>query len=158
MAATTMIMTKATTPHMMSGFTLIELMTTLAVVAILASIAYPSYQGQVLKSKRAEGKALLFEVMQSQERFKTENGRYAADLIELELPETDVDSEHGYYTVKVEASVETGTGTCLIADCVVLIGNATSTSKILGSLRLRSDGSKDWKKDDVNWQQGWPDA
>ena len=51
-----------------TGFTLIELMITLAIIAILAAVAYPAYQDQVLRSKRAEGKAALLKAAQLQER------------------------------------------------------------------------------------------
>jgi len=149
-----MTMKKAIAPHIMRGFTLAELMTTLVVVAVLASVAYPSYQSQILKSKRSEGKALLFEVMQLQERFKTENGSYTADLTQLGLPAAGIVSEHEYYTVIVsEATV-----TCPITDCLVLTSNATGANKNHGSLRLRSDSEKNWKKSDISWQQGWPDS
>ncbi|HXH03939.1 MAG TPA: type IV pilin protein [Candidatus Competibacteraceae bacterium] len=60
----------------MRGFTLIELMIAVAVVAILAAIAYPSYQEQVLKSRRAEGKALIMNMAQSLERCYTRFSRY----------------------------------------------------------------------------------
>lgn len=58
------------------GFTLIELMITVAVVAILASIAYPSYQEQVRKTHRAQAKADLVEYAQLAERFHTVNNTY----------------------------------------------------------------------------------
>ena len=58
------------------GFTLIELMITVAVVGILAAIAYPSYQEFVAKSKRAGGKAVLSMGQQWMERFYTENFSY----------------------------------------------------------------------------------
>ena len=58
------------------GFTLIELMIVLAVVAILAAIAYPSYQDSVRKSRRADAKAVLLEAAQWMERFYTLNNRY----------------------------------------------------------------------------------
>ena len=60
-----------------AGFTLIELMIAVAVVAILASIAYPSYQEQVRKSRRAQAKADLVELTQLAERFRTVNNTYA---------------------------------------------------------------------------------
>lgn len=62
------------------GFTLIELMITVAVVAILASIALPSYLEQVRKSKRAEGKSALLRAAQNMERYYTNNNTYNATL------------------------------------------------------------------------------
>lgn len=58
------------------GFTLIELMITVAVVGILAAIAYPSYQEFVAKSRRAGGKAVLAMGQQWMERFYSENFSY----------------------------------------------------------------------------------
>ena len=66
-------MTTARTP----GFTLIELMIALAVAAILASVAYPSYLSQVAKGRRADGKQALVELAQRLERLYTERGTYA---------------------------------------------------------------------------------
>ena len=57
------------------GFTLIELMIVVAVIGILASIAYPSYREYVAKSRRAEAKTVL-SAQQWMERFYTENFRY----------------------------------------------------------------------------------
>lgn len=53
------------------GFTLIELMIVVAVVAILATIAYASYRDQVIKSRRAAGAACLQERAQYMERYYT---------------------------------------------------------------------------------------
>jgi type IV pilus assembly protein PilE len=60
------------------GFTLIEVMIVVAVIGILAAIAYPSYQTQVAKGKRAEGRAALTQLLQDQERFLTQNNTYRA--------------------------------------------------------------------------------
>jgi type IV pilus assembly protein PilE len=59
-----------------TGFTLIELMVTVAIVGILAGVAYPSYQEYVRRSKRAEARAVLMEGAQWMERFYTENMKY----------------------------------------------------------------------------------
>lgn len=59
------------------GFTLIELMIVVAVVAILASIALPSYNDSVRKSRRAQAKADMVEYAQLAERHFTSNGTYA---------------------------------------------------------------------------------
>jgi type IV pilus assembly protein PilE len=61
------------------GFTLIELMITVAIVGILAAIAYPSYREYVAKSRRAEVQALLMQSSQWMERFYAENYSYSTN-------------------------------------------------------------------------------
>ncbi len=58
------------------GFTLIELMIVVAIVAILGAIAYPSYQAQVQKSRRADGKEALLNAASLQERWFMQNSQY----------------------------------------------------------------------------------
>ena len=59
------------------GFTLIELMIAVAVVGILAAIAYPSYQTQVRKSRMSQAQADLLTVSQFMERCFASNNTYA---------------------------------------------------------------------------------
>ena len=63
-----------------AGFTLIELMVALVVVAILAAIAYPSYNEFTARAKRAEGKAALLKAAQLQERWYTINNQYSTTI------------------------------------------------------------------------------
>ena len=82
-----------------AGFTLIELMITVAVVAILVAIAYPAYQDQVRKARRALAKADLVEYAQLAERFHTVNNTYEG----FDLPATQVPREAGatpYYALE----------------------------------------------------------
>jgi type IV pilus assembly protein PilE len=64
------------------GFTLIELLITLACVALLASLAWPSYQSLILKSQRAQARASLLKAAHWLERAASANGSYpsAADV------------------------------------------------------------------------------
>lgn len=58
------------------GFTLIEMMITVAIVGILAAIAYPSYTSYVAKANRAEGRAAVMKMLQDQERWFTQRNTY----------------------------------------------------------------------------------
>lgn len=62
--------------RMKLGFTLIEMMITVAIIAIIASLAYPSYSEYVAKSRRSEAKTVLLAAQQWMERFYSENFRY----------------------------------------------------------------------------------
>jgi len=76
------------------GFTLIELMITVAVIAILASIALPAYQNSVQKAGRSDGKTSLLSAAQAMERCFTTNNTYTGCTV---LPT----SGEGKYTLAV---------------------------------------------------------
>ncbi|CAK0771116.1 type IV pilus assembly protein PilE [Gammaproteobacteria bacterium] len=62
------------------GFTLLEIIITVAIISILAAIAYPSYQNSILKSRRADAKSVLLQATNWMERFYTANHRYDQDV------------------------------------------------------------------------------
>jgi len=92
------------------GFTLIELMITVVIIGILASIAYPSYVEQVRKTRRANAQSDLVELASFMERHYTENFSYGA-VNNAALPFFDSPKSGApkYYTLTVDASVATYT-------------------------------------------------
>jgi type IV pilus assembly protein PilE len=65
--------------HASSGFTLIELMVTVGIVTILATIAVTSYTSQVQKSRRTEAKSALLDLAGREERLFSTTNVYSSD-------------------------------------------------------------------------------
>lgn len=84
----------------LAGFTLIELMITVAIVGILAAIAYPSYLDQVRQSRRADAQSALLQAANRQERFYTTQYTYANNLGDLGMP---AETENDAYTLNVDS-------------------------------------------------------
>jgi type IV pilus assembly protein PilE len=88
----------------MRGMTLIELVIVVAIIALLATIAVPSYRQFVLRSHRVEAKAALLNLAAAQEKFYLQNNTYTDALTDappdgLGLTAT---TEKGYYTVAID--------------------------------------------------------
>jgi type IV pilus assembly protein PilE len=66
-----------------AGFTLIELTIALAIVAVLTSLAVPSYQSVVRKSRRTEAQAALLDLALRQERWRSDHASYAPASSEI---------------------------------------------------------------------------
>ena len=81
------------------GFTLIEIMVTVAILAIIATVAIPSYQRQSLKSKRADGIAMLMDAAAKQERYAIDPPNlYTANMALLGYT-SPFASVQGYYQI-----------------------------------------------------------
>ncbi len=79
------------------GFSLIELLVAVAIVGILAMVAFPQFGSQMVKGRRAAAQTFILEVSSTQQQFLLDNRAYAASLgaLGLTVP-TDVAT---YYTV-----------------------------------------------------------
>jgi len=90
------------------GFTLIELLITVAIIGILASIAYPSYTDFVLRSNRSEGQRELLRFANLQEQVFVDSRAYAANMNGLGESTTEtITTDSGYYVISVQASTAT---------------------------------------------------
>jgi type IV pilus assembly protein PilE len=84
------------------GFTLVELMVTVAIVGILASVAYPSYVQYVVKSNRAAVQSHLMDIAQQQPQYLIDNRAYAGSVSDLHL--TTPDKVSSVYTITITPS------------------------------------------------------
>lgn len=81
------------------GFTLIELMIVVVIVSILAAVAIPSYTESTVRSRRAEGQALILQTAQALERCYTNFGAYddSGNCTIAAALAGALDSEGGWY-------------------------------------------------------------
>jgi len=97
------------------GFSLPEVLVAVVIVAILASIALPSYRHAMQKTRRTEGRALLQLVMAAEERYYAAHHRYAALIGDDGVSVARESAPGRYYVV---SSIELGQGDQTVAIAV----------------------------------------
>jgi len=100
---------KGGTARRLLGFTLIELMITVAVIGILAAIAFPSFIDQIRKSRRADAKAELTNQAQKIERDYTLNNSYSTAVNNVIGASGVLSSEKHYQVVATSSTASTYT-------------------------------------------------
>ncbi|WP_323135307.1 type IV pilin protein [Dyella silvatica] len=82
----------------MRGFTLVELMVVVAIVAILTAIAVPAYGRYGYRARRVDGQELLLRIANAQERYYATYNKYGTLT---DIGYTNTASEKGYYNAKI---------------------------------------------------------
>jgi type IV pilus assembly protein PilE len=121
------------------GITLMELLTVIVVIAILASVAIPTYRNYLLRTQRAEGKTALLQLQAAQEKFYLNRNSYtaavtAASPAGLGLLGT---SETNKYDISVEL-VNDGQG--YIAKATPAVGGGQEDDTRCGTLTISDTG------------------
>jgi type IV pilus assembly protein PilE len=134
-----------------AGFTLLELLIAVAIVSIIAAIAYPSYVDSVRKGRRNDGMAAVMDAAQRLEVFRSNNATYTTALASLGI---DNISDDGYYNNMQIAAGDCGS----IVNCYTITIDASAqgdqNQDSVTSYRQGSNGAKD-RLEHGSWVSGW---
>jgi type IV pilus assembly protein PilE len=118
-----------------SGFTLVELVIVMVIVAILAAIAIPSYRSQIRKSRRTDAKTVVLDLAAREEKYFSLNNSYTSSPVSLgygtatSFPQN---VSNGYYQVYVCAASTAGS-TSTTTGCTAAT-TATGTSYVVAAI------------------------
>lgn len=89
-----------------TGFTLIEILFVVCLIAILVVLAFPSYQAYLMKSRRSDAKEALASLQLAQEKWRGNHDTYTDNLADLGI---SPNSSAGYYTIQLTPGSSSGT-------------------------------------------------
>ncbi|MGH8561631.1 MAG: type IV pilin protein [Nevskiales bacterium] len=134
-----------------SGFTLIELMIAVAIVGILASIAYPSYLGSVRKSNRGSAQAFMMEIAQREQAMFLDRRSYVAVANNAAFPGALNISPPAEVSARYNLSVALTASPPGFTISAVAQGNQDGPKDGDEDLVLQSDGTKTRDGDPAKW-------
>ena len=131
---------KNMTKRLSVGFTLIELMITVAIIGILTSIAYPSYQASMMKSRRVDAEGALLGLANAMERYYTVNNTYPSPSPGAPTASIyPVTSPVGGGTAYYDLLIDSPTASTYLLTATPRVGGPQDTDKC-GTLTLNQAG------------------
>lgn len=121
------------------GFTLIELLITVAIIGILAAVAYPSYTDFITRSNRSEGLRELLRLANLQEQLFVDTRSYTADMTELGMAADPYITETKNYSI--DAVIANG-GTTFVLTATAKLTQATNDTACT-TITINEIGKKD---------------
>ncbi len=110
--------------HKVEGFSLTEILIVLAIMGILAAVAFPTYTESLRRANRAEAKSELVQVAAEQERFFSSYNRYSTDATPLITPpvaDRSRTTKNAWYVISVAACAGAGNA---ITNCFIATATA----------------------------------
>lgn len=145
------------------GFTLVEMLIAVAIVGILAAIAYPAYMDSVKKSRRTDAQTALLGLAGAMERQYTVAGAYNADTDTSGNADIDEDGngvpDSGFYASQAPLEGNTkfyNLTFTFTATTYELIATPIGAQAGNGKLKLTSSGAQSWdEKNDGSYSAFW---
>lgn len=123
------------------GFTLIEVMIVIVVIAVLAAVGFPSYRDHVAKGQRSQGQQFLSDIAQRQEQFMLDRRQYATTLAALNMT-APAELKYGAPDF---TGVNNGATPPVFAICLTPAAGSNLAARNDGQLCINSQGDR-WRQ------------
>jgi type IV pilus assembly protein PilE len=145
-----------------SGFTLVELMAVVVILAIIVGIAYPSYRNYMVQTRRSDAQVILTQVSHTEEKFFSSCSRYTTTMTGKMgdcdgsgggggLGFSNNSSPDGHYQVTIAGGTIAGAGTIANTYTATATPKAGGLQDGNGALHIDSTGVKEWNKPGAGW-------